>query len=189
MQITGGQTFYYRLCEARENQDRALLEALYHPDAVSLSLSTGQVTRGREAILDSFKQTFQVAGAISLRSVESLVEAGEAVCVEATLSTRFAEVQTYDIYMLQAGMAKQHVSGLISPRPQGERAPDRDGPRRKGRRFTIVCARLWMPRILPRWKACIIPMGSPVAAISLAREEKLSSIRSNRSLPIAGRFR
>jgi ketosteroid isomerase-like protein len=135
MQITGGQTFYYRLCEARENQDRPLLEALYHPDAVSFSLSTGQVTRGREAILDSFKQTFQVAGAISLRSVESLVEAGEAVCVEATLSTRSAQIQTYDVYLLQAGICAQHVGGLISPRPPVGQGSFQGWPQTKGATF------------------------------------------------------
>ncbi|HLI71436.1 MAG TPA: nuclear transport factor 2 family protein [Ktedonobacteraceae bacterium] len=117
IQYTPGQTFYYQLSDAIDAQDFATLETLYHPDAVSLSMSTGQVFRGRKAILDSFKRAFQIGGAISSRAVESLVEAGGAVCVEAQLSTRIAQMQTYDIYLLQAGMVKQHVGGLISPRP------------------------------------------------------------------------
>jgi ketosteroid isomerase-like protein len=120
--MTSGQEFYERLGKAREAQDLAALSALYHSDAVSLSLSTGQVFRGRGAILDAFNQTFQIAGAISSRSVESMVEAEGAVCVEATLATRSREMQTYDIYMMQAGRVKQHVGGLISPRsPLGQR--------------------------------------------------------------------
>jgi ketosteroid isomerase-like protein len=135
MQFTAGQTFYYRLSAVIEAQDLTNLGALYHPDAVSLSLSTGQVLRGREAILDSFKQTFQVAGAISPSSVESLVEVEGAVCVEATLATRFAKIQTYDIYMLQAGMVKQHVGGLISPRPPVGQGPAQGLPQTRGGAF------------------------------------------------------
>jgi ketosteroid isomerase-like protein len=117
-QYTPGQTFYYQLSAAIDAQDLATLETMYHPDAVFLSMSTGQVFRGREAILDSFKNAFQIGGAISSRSVENLVEAGEAICVEAKLTTtRLIQRQTYDVYLLQAGMVKQQVGGLISPRP------------------------------------------------------------------------
>lgn len=131
MQLTPGQTFYHRLSAAREAQDLATLETLYHPDAVFLSLSTGQIERGRAAILDSFKHTFQITGAISSR-YEALVEAAGAVCVEDRLSTRSGEMQTYDVYLLQAGMVKQHVGGLISPRPamgqrQGQGLPQTKG--------------------------------------------------------------
>jgi hypothetical protein len=121
MQLTSGLAFYHRLSAAREAQNLAILETLYHPDAVSLSLSTGQVTRGREAILAEFKNTFQIVGAIASR-YETLVEAAGAVCVEDRLSTRSGDIQTYDVYMLQAGMVKRHVGGLISPRsPLGQR--------------------------------------------------------------------
>ncbi|MBO0881466.1 MAG: hypothetical protein J2P17_14190, partial [Mycobacterium sp.] len=40
-----------------------------------------------------------------------------AVCAEATLATRSGQIQTYDVYLLQAGMIKQHVAGLIWPHP------------------------------------------------------------------------
>lgn len=133
MQYTPGQTFYYQLSAAVDAQDFATLEILYHPDAVSLSLSTGQVFRGREAILDSFKHAFQIGGAISSRSVENLVEAEGAVCVEAKLTTtRSVQMQTYDVYMLQAGMVKQHVGGLISPRPPVGQGRGQGGPQTKG---------------------------------------------------------
>jgi ketosteroid isomerase-like protein len=135
MQLTIGQAFYHRLCAAIEAQDLATLEALYHPDAVSISLSTGQIFKGREAILDSFKQTFQITGSISPKSVESLVEAGGAVCVEATMLTRFAEIQSYDVYMLQAGKVQQHFGGLISPRPPLGQQQGQGTPQTRGQAF------------------------------------------------------
>jgi ketosteroid isomerase-like protein len=132
-QYTPGQTFYYQLSAAIDAQDFATLETLYHPDAVSLSMSTGQVFKGREAILDSFKRAFQIGGAISSRSVENLVEAAGAVCVEAKLTTtRSVERQIYDVYLLQAGMVKQHVGGLISPRPPVGQGSVRGLPQTKG---------------------------------------------------------
>lgn len=123
MQMSAGQVFYHRLSAARAAQDLTGMGSLYHPDAVFVSLGTGEVFGGRGAILESFKRTFEIAGAISSRSVESLVEAGEAVCVEATLATRFAQMQSYDVYLLEAGLVKRQVGGLISPRP-----PDGHGP-------------------------------------------------------------
>jgi ketosteroid isomerase-like protein len=119
MPLTNGQTFYQRLCNARETQDRVALSALYHPDAVSLDVATNQVFKGREAILAEFTHTFQLAGAISSKPVENLVEAAGAVCVEATLVTGSLQTQNYDVYMLQTGMVKWHVGGLISPRSAG----------------------------------------------------------------------
>jgi ketosteroid isomerase-like protein len=130
--MTSGREFYERLCRAREAQDLAALSALYHSDAVSLSVPTGQVFRGRGAIVDAFNHTFQIAGAISSRSVESMVEAEGSVCVEATLATRSGEMQTYDIYLLQAGICAQHVGGLISPRPPIGRGSVYGLPQTKG---------------------------------------------------------
>jgi ketosteroid isomerase-like protein len=131
MQMTEGQTFYYRLSSALEAQDLATLQTLYHPDATLISLSTGQVERGREAILSSFQHTFQIAGAISSRSVESLVETEGSICVEATLATQFGPIQTYDIYLRHSDMVKQHVSGLISPRPPGGQRQGQGFPQTK----------------------------------------------------------
>jgi ketosteroid isomerase-like protein len=135
MQLTGGQEFYYRLSAAREAQDLVSLGALYDPDAVFLSVSTGQVFRGRGAILDSFKHAFGLAGAVSSRSVESLVEVGGAVCVEATLATRFAQMQTYDVYLLQAGVVKCHIGGLIAPRPASGQGCGQGLPQTRGGAF------------------------------------------------------
>jgi ketosteroid isomerase-like protein len=118
LHYTPGQTFYYQLSAAIDAQDLGTLASMYHPDAVSVSMSTGQVVQGREAVLDSYRHAFQIGGAISARSVENFVETADAICVESTLTTsRSIRVQTYDVYLLQSGMVRQHVGGFINPRP------------------------------------------------------------------------
>jgi ketosteroid isomerase-like protein len=118
LQYTPGQTFYYQLSAAIDAQDLGALASMYHPDAVSVSMSTGEVVRGREAILDSYRRAFQIGGAISARSVENFVETADAICVESALTTsRSIRVQTYDVYLLQSGVVRQHVGGFINPRP------------------------------------------------------------------------
>lgn len=114
--MTGGQAFWHRLCAARQAQDLASLRELYHPDAVAVAVGTGQVLRGRDAILASFAESFEVAGGVSVKA-EILMEAGAAVCVEASVATRFAQLQSYDVFLLHEGIVKQHIGGVISPRP------------------------------------------------------------------------
>ncbi|HLZ61124.1 MAG TPA: nuclear transport factor 2 family protein [Ktedonosporobacter sp.] len=117
MQQTAGEMFYYRLSSALEAQDLAILETLYHPDATLISLRTGQIIQGRAAIMATITQTLSVTSPIKPIAIESFVELDEIICVEATQSTRFTQNrQTYDIYVLQAGVIRNHFSGMISPR-------------------------------------------------------------------------
>lgn len=117
MQQTAGEMFYYRLSSAIETQDLATLETLYHPDATLISLTTGQIIQGRAAIMATITQTLSVTSPIKPIAIESFVELGDIICVEATQSTRFTQNrQTYDIYLLQAGTIRNHFSGMISPR-------------------------------------------------------------------------
>lgn len=118
MQQTAGEMFYYRLSSAIEAQDLATLETLYHPDATLISLRTGEIIQGRAAIMATIAQTLSVASPIKPIAIESFVElSDDIICVEATQSTRFTQNrQTYDIYLLQAGVIRNHFSGMISPR-------------------------------------------------------------------------
>lgn len=117
MQETAGEMFYYRLSSAIEAQDLATLETLYHPDATLISLRTGEIIQGRAAIMATITQTLAVASPIKPIAIESFVElSDDIICVEATQSTRFTQNrQTYDIYLLQAGVIRNHFSGMISP--------------------------------------------------------------------------
>jgi ketosteroid isomerase-like protein len=137
VQLTSGQAFHHRLSAAIETQDLPALASFYHPDAVRVSLSTGQVFRGLGAILADIDQTLKVAGHVKPVAVDSFVEYGDIICVEATQATRFAQVQTYDIYVLQAGAIRQQFSGTISPRqhvtpqdPGTQTTPERQFHRR-----------------------------------------------------------
>lgn len=117
MQQTAGQMFYYSLSSAIEAQDLATLETLYHPDATLISLTTGQIIQGRAAIMATIKQTLSVTSPIKPVAIESFVELGDIICVEATQATRFTQNrQIYEIYLLQAGTIRNHFSGMISPR-------------------------------------------------------------------------
>ncbi|MBO0792337.1 MAG: nuclear transport factor 2 family protein [Ktedonobacteraceae bacterium] len=117
MQETAGEMFYYRLSSAIEAQDLATLQALYHPDATLISLRTGQIVQGRAAIMATIKETLAVASPIKPIAIESFVELDDIIGVEATQSTRFTQNrQTYDIYVLQAGVIRNHFSGMIAPR-------------------------------------------------------------------------
>jgi ketosteroid isomerase-like protein len=116
VQLTSGQVFYHRLSSAIESGDVAALESLYQPYAVLASVGTGKILQGRAAILRSLQETADVAGPVKPVSVETFLEHGDIICVEATQATRFARVQTYDIFTLRAGAIYRQFSGMISPR-------------------------------------------------------------------------
>jgi ketosteroid isomerase-like protein len=116
MQLSPGQSFYHRLHRAIESGDLAAVESFYRPDAVLASLSAGTVLQGRAAILASIRETVEAAGPVRPVSVESFLEHGEIIGVEATQATRFAQVQTYDMYVLRTGAVFRQFSGVFSPR-------------------------------------------------------------------------
>jgi ketosteroid isomerase-like protein len=116
MQLTAGQSFYHRFCRAIESGDLDAVESFYRPDAVLASLSTRRTLQGRPVILASIKETVEAAGPVRPISVESFLEHGDMVCVEATQATRFAKVETYDMFLLRQGAIHRQFSGTISPR-------------------------------------------------------------------------
>jgi hypothetical protein len=92
------------------------VESFYQPDAVLASLGARRALEGRAAILASIGETMQAAGPVRPVSVESFLECGEIIGVEATQATRFAQVQTYDMFVLRAGAIFRQFSGMFSPR-------------------------------------------------------------------------
>jgi hypothetical protein len=116
MQLTSGLKFYHRLSSAIESGDVAALESFYQPYAVLASLGTGEILQGRAAIVRSLKETADVAGPVKPVKIEAFFEHGDVLCVEATQATRFARVQTYDIFLLRKGAIYRQFSGMISPR-------------------------------------------------------------------------
>ena len=94
MQLTSGQLFHHRWCAALASRDVAALRGMYHPDAVRVSTTTGQVLTGVEQITGALTQLFDVAGAVTTTSVEEFVDAGEWICVESVQATAYAQALT-----------------------------------------------------------------------------------------------
>lgn len=117
MQLTTTQIFHHRWAAALAAQDVAALRDLYHPDAVHLSVGNGQTLVGADAIASGFAELFDVVGAITVTSVESLIDAGGAYVAETVQSSRFAQARSYDAFVLDNGRALFHVTGSVNPRP------------------------------------------------------------------------
>ncbi|WP_033223267.1 nuclear transport factor 2 family protein [Kitasatospora phosalacinea] len=117
MQLTPGQVFHHRWCAAMAARDVAALRDLHHPDAVLLSSSTGSVRSGAERIAADYSQLFATAGAVTTTAVEDFTDLGDAIRVESVVSTAFARMLTYDVFALDAGRVRVHVTGTILPRP------------------------------------------------------------------------
>lgn len=117
MAQTGGWDFYNRYHGAIEQRDLPALAPLYRPDAVHVAVEARQVFQGREAILaDLARSCDAAAGPARPVSIESFVEYGDALGVEATVATRYGQSQVYEVYVFQGGLISHQVSGQITRR-------------------------------------------------------------------------
>jgi hypothetical protein len=112
MQLTPGQAFYHRLSTAIEKQDIATLDTLYQPDAIQVSVNTGQILHGRAAVVAAIKEMLGLASPVKPVAIESFVELGDALCVEAVQETRFSQIQTYDIYEQLRAMYRPDATSI-----------------------------------------------------------------------------
>ena len=116
MQLSPAQMFHHRWCAALAAGDAATIRGMFHPDAVQVSTATGQVLTGVEQIGGTLEQLFAVAGPIATSGVESFVDLGDAFCVESVQSTAYAQVFSYDVFVIDAGRIRFHATGSIAPR-------------------------------------------------------------------------
>lgn len=122
MQRTAARMFYYSLCAALEKSDLAALAGLYRPDAVKLDVAAGQVLQGRDAIVAEVEQSARFEGPLRTTAIEFFVEHGDALGVEAAVATRYETGVIYDLIVLEAGLARVQIRGMISPRQAGTTA-------------------------------------------------------------------
>jgi hypothetical protein len=181
--LTAGRIFYHRLRTAIEVQDLTLIEALYHSNALQISLSTGHIFRGAEAIINAFKRTFQITGSVKPKSIESFVEVGNIICVEATTINRFAEEeQSYDVFVLQANKVVRHFTGLISPRSQMSQSKEQEGPTTQRRAFyNYLCTAIAtqdLAKIEALYHPNAISISSNSGQINKGREAIIASFRA-----------
>ncbi|MEY9860021.1 hypothetical protein ABH935_005655 [Catenulispora sp. GAS73] len=116
MQLSPAQMFHHRWCAALAAGDVATIRGMFHPDAVQVSTATGQVLTGVEQIGGALEQLFAVAGPIATSGVESFVDLGDSFCVESVQSTAYAQVFSYDVFVIDAGRIRFHATGSIAPR-------------------------------------------------------------------------
>jgi ketosteroid isomerase-like protein len=129
MHLTPTQIFHHRWAAALAAQDVAALHGLYHPDAVQLSVGTGQTLVGAEAIVAGYAELFGIVGAVTTTRVETFTDLGTAYVAETHQTSAFAQSFAYDVVTLEGGRARYHVSGSINPRPPAlELPPDTGTP-------------------------------------------------------------
>ena len=116
MQLSSAQMFHHRWCAALAAGDVAAVREMFHPDAVQVSSASGQVLSGVEQIAGALEQLIGVAGPIATSGVESFVDLGDAFCVESVQSTAYAQVFSYDVFVIDAGRIRFQANGSIAPR-------------------------------------------------------------------------
>jgi hypothetical protein len=123
---TPEQQIHRRYWTAFEAQNPAQIRTLHHPDAISISVSTGSVTQGDVNIENNAQQGWR-AGPSRLKALTRFIEGPNLICIEGTYTididpgmslTRVPlDLQFYNIFLLRAGLIRLAFSGLISPRP------------------------------------------------------------------------
>jgi ketosteroid isomerase-like protein len=117
MQLTSTQAFHHRWSAAMAAGDVYALRALYQPgSSVQLSLGTGLVLMGAESIAAGYAETFGVVGGVVTAGVERFIDLGFAYVAESWQSSGYASTLSYDVFVLEGGLARYHVSGSVAPR-------------------------------------------------------------------------
>lgn len=112
MERTPGQAFYGRQIAALEARDVEALLTQYHPDATMIGFDF--TVRGHAAIRKHLEGYLERLGTLKLKSTDKFTETEDAIFFEATITSQLGEARVYDVFLLQAGKATHHFSGLIS---------------------------------------------------------------------------
>jgi hypothetical protein len=113
---TPGRTFYDRQVAYLEAKDvDGLVASQYHADAVIVGFDFTR--QGSEALRDHFVRYLDHLGSITLVSTDKFTEISDAIFFEATVRVAHGEARVYDVFMLRAGKATHHFTGLLSFTP------------------------------------------------------------------------
>ena len=116
MELTPGKAFYDRQIAACEAQDMDALMAQYHSDAELVGFDF-PVKKGQEAIRSHMQAYLARLGTLRLQSTDKFIESEDSIFFEATITTSIGEARVYDVFLLRAGKATHHFTGVISVRP------------------------------------------------------------------------
>ncbi len=117
MAKTQGQEFYERQIDFLAKQDiKGLVTTQYHPDAVLVGFEF--TVRGRDQLLEHFKNYLGHLGKIKLLSTDNFAEIDDAIFFEATVETDIGEAQVYDVFTFKDGKAIRHFTGVKAVKPK-----------------------------------------------------------------------
>jgi hypothetical protein len=115
MELTSGKAFYDRQIAALEARDMDALMAQYHSDATVIGFDF--TVKGNEAIRKHMQGYLANLGALKLKSTDKYTETDDSIFFEATIATDLGVARVYDVFMLRAGKATHHFTGVISVTP------------------------------------------------------------------------
>ncbi len=112
MEHTHGKAFYQRQIAALEAGNLDALTDQYHPDASMVGFDF--MVKGQAAIRKYFEGYLERLGTLKLKSTDKFTETEDAIFFEATVTSTLGEARVYDVFLLRAGKATHHFTGLIS---------------------------------------------------------------------------
>ena len=108
---TPGKQFYQRQVEALLARDvDALVDANYHNDAQLMSPDF--LVRGHDALREHFREFLNWMVIKSVDSTDKFMESGDTVMFEATVTSNMGQVRVFDAFVLDAGKARYHFTGV-----------------------------------------------------------------------------
>jgi len=111
-----GREFYDRQIKYLESGDvDGLIDNQYLPDAVLVSFDF--TVRGRDALVDHFRNYLERLGGIKLRSTDKFTEIEDGIFFEATVDAGIGKARVYDIFMLKDGKILRHFTGVLGIEP------------------------------------------------------------------------
>src|SRR5262245_14915017 len=117
MAATSGKQFYDRQVKFLEGNDvEGLISSQYHPDAVIVSFDFTH--KGREALLNHFRNYLNHLGYIKLISTDKFTETDDSIYFEATVEVAAGTARVYDVFMLRDGRATHHFTGMLGFTPK-----------------------------------------------------------------------
>ncbi len=115
MELTPGKAFYQRQIAALEAHDMERLMTQYHPDATIVGFDF--IVEGQTAIRKHLAGYLEHLGTLKLLSTDKFTETRDAIFFEATITSNLGEARVYDVFLLRAGKATHHFTGIISVQP------------------------------------------------------------------------
>lgn len=109
-----GRQFYERqLAYLQAGDVDGLIAQHYHDDALLVTFETA--VRGRDALTAYFRRYVQQLGHLEVVSTDNFTETGDAIFLEATVTSALGTARVYDALVLREGKISYHFAGVMGP--------------------------------------------------------------------------